>query len=105
MSTAVMSPRAPRARGPYFRAVSPAQHAYEVLHLTIVPQAFAAAVGHVLGELTQPHLALVIRCDMIDRPEVWANLEHLRRHALACRFEFATPARAMAELLSTRAAA
>lgn len=105
MSTAVISPRAPRACGPYFRAVSPRQHAYEVLHPTIGPQAFATAIDHVLGELTQPYLALVIRCDMIDRPEVWANLEHLRRHALAHRFEFATPARAMAELVGTRAAA
>ena len=103
VSTAVLSPCAPRASGPYFRAVE--QRAHEALHLTIAPAAFAAAIDHVLGELALPYLAVVIRCDMIDRPELWANLEHLRAHARACRFVFATPARAVAELLTTRAAA
>jgi hypothetical protein len=79
---------APMSVGPAYVAVQPSTHRYEVLHLCMATPHFQSGVNHVLTELAQPYLALVIRCDMITLPVVWANLEWLRTHPLARRFWF-----------------
>lgn len=89
MSTAPMGSAAPLARGPHFRAIAPSLFAYEVLHLRLSPELFRRAVDHLLRESPRPYLSVVIRCDMVHLPEVWANLETLRTHPLAGRFVFA----------------
>lgn len=88
MSTAPMGSAAPLSHGPHYRAVAPSLFPYEVLHLRLSPELFRRAVDHLLHESPRPYLSVVIRCDMIHLPEVWANLETLRTHPMAGRFVF-----------------
>lgn len=98
MSTAPVGSAAPLSRGPHYRAVAPSLFTYEVLHMSLSPELFRRAVDHLLNESPRPYLAVVIRCDMIHMPEVWANLETLRTHPMAGRFVFSNADQLLTQL-------
>lgn len=95
VSTAPVIEGAPRSRAPYHRAVSPELNQYETLHLRLDPALFKTAVNHLLHELGRPYLLVVIRCDMISEPNVWANIDVLCSHSWVSHFVFTTPADAL----------
>jgi hypothetical protein len=86
----------PLGSAPLFAAVGPARTPYDVLHLSMSPLLFKRSVDHLLSELTKPYLAMVIRCDMIALPQVWANLEFIRLHPRVREFEFTNCERVVA---------
>lgn len=88
LSTVPSTKSMPRARGPHYTAFAPKLFPYETLMLRLAPDFFRRAIDHILHEMDEPYLAVVIRSDMIRLPEVWANLETLRTHPMATRFVF-----------------